>query len=76
MGRTEWGVNPLQEVQASALAIKNGLETLRDNVEGRGRDLDDHLEQIDRESPILQNILLGYADAEKGTLPDYSSGET
>ena len=73
--RTEWGVNPLQEVQASALAIKNGLETLRDNVEGRGRDLDDHLEQIDRESGVLQEILLGYADAEKGTLPDYSNND-
>ena len=62
--RTEWGVNPLQEVQAAALAIKNGLGTLRDDVESRGRDLDDHLEQIARESGILQSIIEGYAEAD------------
>ena len=49
----KWGVNPIQEVKAALMAVEGNISTLRDEVEGTGKDFYDVIMQKVKEKKIL-----------------------
>jgi capsid protein len=59
IGAGKQHVNPLQDNQADALALKTGMATYEDILSKRGKDVDEHFETIQKERAKIEEMGLG-----------------